>query len=145
MATSRPPGWQKEHMRRYLETGGRDGHAWEGVTTLLLTTKGRRSGEWRTTPLIYGRDGENYVVVASKGGAPQHPQWFRNLRANPVAEVEVANASGTEHVKVRARPVTGGSEHDELYAFMTEVWPGFADYQKKTDRKIPVVVLEPTG
>src|SRR5262249_27011725 len=80
---SRPPGWQQAHMRRYLETGGKDGHIWEGVPTLLLTTTGRRSGEARTTPLIYGRDGNRYLVVASRGGAPAHPKWYENLTANP--------------------------------------------------------------
>src|SRR4029453_18413146 len=89
MATSRPapgarqPGWQQEHARRYMESGGKDGHIWEGVTTLLLTTTGRRSGEQRTTPLIYGRDGDRYLVVASRGGAPAHPGLSHNLAPPP--------------------------------------------------------------
>jgi deazaflavin-dependent oxidoreductase (nitroreductase family) len=83
------PGWQAEHARRYIETGGADGHIWNGATTLLLTTKGRRSGEERTTPLIYGKDGDRYVVVASKGGAPENPDWYRNLSVNPAVEVQV--------------------------------------------------------
>ncbi len=85
----RPPGWQQEHARRYIETGGRDGHIWEGVTTLLLTTTGRRSGQSRTTPLIYGRAGDRYLVVASRGGAPTHPGWYENLVAQPVVQVQV--------------------------------------------------------
>src|SRR5215471_20339912 len=86
---SRAPGWQKEHMRRYLETGGEDGHIWEGVPTLLLTTTGRRSGEPRTTPLIYGRDGNRYLVVASRGGAPTHPSWYLVLVARPGGQLQV--------------------------------------------------------
>src|SRR4029077_1115302 len=75
----RPPGWQQAHAKRYIETEGREGHIWEGVTTLLLTTTGRRSGQPRTTPLIYGRAGDQYLVVASRGGAPAHPSWYENL------------------------------------------------------------------
>src|SRR5262249_61037982 len=86
---SRPPGWQQAHGKRYIETDGRDGHIWEGVTTLLLTTTGRRSGQPRTTPLIYGRAGEKYLIVASRGGAPQHPSWYENLVATPVVPVQV--------------------------------------------------------
>ena len=82
-AGNRPPGWQQEHAKRYIATGGKDGHIWEGVPTLLLTTTGRRSGQTRTTPLIYGRDGDRYVVVASRGGAPAHPAWYENLTAQP--------------------------------------------------------------
>ena len=79
----RPPGWQQAHAKRYLETGGRDGHDWEGVTTLLLTTTGRRSGQQRTTPLIYGRAGDRYLVVASRGGAPAQPDRYQKLVAEP--------------------------------------------------------------
>ena len=83
----RPPGWQQAHARRYMESGGRDGHIWEGVTTLLLTTTGRRSGLSRTTPLIYGRDADRYLVVASRGGAPAHPDWYENLVAHPEVQL----------------------------------------------------------
>src|SRR5919202_5857152 len=86
---SRPPGWQAAHARRYLETNGEDGHIWEGVPTLLLTTTGRRSGKDYTTPLIYGEDGGRYLVVASRGGAPEHPQWYRNLLVQPSVQVQV--------------------------------------------------------
>jgi len=85
----RPPGWQQAHARRYIETDGQDGHDWEGVTTLLLTTTGRRTGLARTTPLIYGRAGERYLVVASRGGAPAHPSWYDNLVAQPIVQVQV--------------------------------------------------------
>src|SRR5262245_64117746 len=96
----RPPGWQQAHARRYIETDGKDGHIWEGVTTLLLTTTGRRSGLARTTPLIYGRAGERYLVVASRGGAPAHPSGYDNLVAQPIVPVQVRAG----RVKAGARP-----------------------------------------
>ena len=99
---ARPPGWQQAHARRYIETGGKDGHIWEGVTTLLLTTTGRRSGQPRTTPLIYGKDGDRYVIVASRGGAPTHPGWYENLSAQPEVHVQVM----ADRFKGRARTAT---------------------------------------
>ena len=134
----RTPGWQKEHMRRYLATGGEDGHIWEGVPTLLLTTIGRRSGERRTTPLIYGRDGGRYLVVASRGGAPTHPSWYENLVAQPNVEVQVM----AQRFKARARPATP-AEKPALWNKMVAIWPAYDDYQKKTPREIPVVILDP--
>src|SRR5438552_2134118 len=85
----RPEGWQQEHARRYIETNGEDGHMWNGVPTLLLTTTGRKSGKDFTTPLIYGSDGDRYMIVASRGGAPTHPDWYKNLVANPNIKVQV--------------------------------------------------------
>src|SRR5512134_669438 len=96
------PGWQQEHARRYRETNGEDGHIWNGVPTLLLTTTGKVSGQARTTPLIYGKDGDRYLVVASRGGAPKNPQWYRNLVAHPEIEVQVM----ADKFKARARPAT---------------------------------------
>ena len=133
----RPPGWQQEHMRRYLASGGQDGHNWEGVTTLLLTTRGRRSGESRTTPLIYGRDGERYVIVASRGGAPKHPNWYENLAANPDVDVQVM----ADRFKARARTATA-AEKPALWKTMTAIWPPYDEYQQRTPREIPVVILE---
>ncbi len=128
----------EEHVRRYQETDGEEGHIWrEGSTVLLLTTKGRRSGRETTTPLIYGLDGDTPVVVASKGGAPEHPGWYRNLRANPEAEVQIK----ADRFRVRARDAEG-EERERLWRLMNEVWPHYAEYQQKTDRLIPVVVLE---
>jgi deazaflavin-dependent oxidoreductase (nitroreductase family) len=109
---------------------------------LLMTAKGASSGREITTPLVYRRQGDDYVVVASKGGAPEHPNWYRNVQVNPVVEVEVAGPDGTERFPARARVVPEGSERDRLYAYMTEVWPSFADYAAKTARTIPVIVLE---
>jgi deazaflavin-dependent oxidoreductase (nitroreductase family) len=127
----------EEHVRRYRETGGEVGHIWNGVPTLLLTTTGRRSGEPRTTPLIYGRDGDAYVVVASKGGAPQHPAWYLNLSADPQVELQVAD----EVIPARARTATP-EERGRLWQLMAAVWPSYDDYAQKTEREIPVVVLE---
>ena len=125
------------HVRRYRETGGEEGHIWRGVPTLLLTTTGRRSGESRTTPLIYGRDGDRYVVVASKGGAPEHPGWYRNLSKTPEVELQVKD----EVFPARAR-TAGPEERERLWKLMAEIWPSYDDYAQKTDREIPVVVLE---
>jgi|GraSoiStandDraft_36_1057302.scaffolds.fasta_scaffold251987_2 deazaflavin-dependent oxidoreductase (nitroreductase family) len=134
---SRPPGWQQEHARRYVESGGKDGHIWEGVTTLLLTTTGRRSGEARTTPLIYGRDGDRHVVVASRGGAPQHPAWYENLSARPDVTVQVM----ADRFKARARTASA-AERPALWKTMAAIWPPYDEYQARTTREIPVVILE---
>jgi deazaflavin-dependent oxidoreductase (nitroreductase family) len=136
-SSSRPPGWQQAHARRYLETGGQDGHIWEGVPTLLLTTTGRRSGQSRTTPLIYGRDGERYLVVASRGGAPAHPAWYENLVAQPAVQVQVM----ADRFAARARPASP-AERPALWKKMAAIWPPYDEYQARTMREIPVVVLE---
>jgi deazaflavin-dependent oxidoreductase (nitroreductase family) len=133
----RPPGWQQEHARRYLATGGQDGHIWEGVPTLLLTTTGRTSGAPRTTPLIYGRDGDRYLVVASRGGAPRHPAWYENLVARADVQIQVM----AERFGARARPATA-VERPGLWKAMTAIWPAYDDYQSRTTREIPVVILE---
>jgi deazaflavin-dependent oxidoreductase (nitroreductase family) len=126
-----------EHVRVYRESAGARGYHWRGATVLLLTSAGRTSGEPRTTPLIFRSDGDRWVVVASKGGAPQNPGWFENLRADPEAEIQVEG----ETVPVQARPAEG-EERGRLWSLMTEVWPAYDGYQAKTDRQIPVVVLE---
>jgi deazaflavin-dependent oxidoreductase (nitroreductase family) len=113
-----------------------------GDHVLLMTAKGAKSGDAITTPLVYGREGEEYIIVASKGGAPTHPNWFGNIKANPEVEVEVANAHGTEKFKARARAVESRQERDRLFQEMSKIWPSFLDYQTRTDRLIPVVVLK---
>ena len=113
-----------------------------GDHVILVTAKGRKSGEAITTPLVYGRDGKDYVIVASKGGAPDNPKWLANLEANPLVECEVANAQGTETFKARARVAHNRAERDRLFNEMTKIWPDYANYQARTERTIPVVVLE---
>lgn len=125
-----------EHVRVYRETAGSRGYQWRGTTILLLTTTGRTSGEPRTTPLIHRVDGDRWVVVASKGGAPDDPGWYKNLQAEPEATIQVQ----AEEIPVGASPATG-SERDRLWAAMAEVWPDYDDYRRKTEREIPVVVL----
>lgn len=130
-------GWIKDHMRRYLETGGEDGHTWRGAPTLLLTTTGRRSGKKTTTPLIYGIDGDRYLVVASKGGAATHPMWYTNLVANPEVEIQVK----AEKFRGRARTAEA-TDKPRLWKLMTATWPAYDDYQARTQRDIPVVIIE---
>ena len=115
-----------------------------GDQLILLTTVGARSGKERTSPVMYHRDGERYVVVASKGGAPDNPAWYDNLKANPVARVEVGTATGTETFEVRAREAEG-SERERMFADRVAIAPGFGEYQRNTSRQIPVMFLERTG
>ncbi|HYH61488.1 MAG TPA: nitroreductase family deazaflavin-dependent oxidoreductase [Solirubrobacterales bacterium] len=129
-----------EHVRVYQETNGERGYLWRnGTTILLLTTTGRKSGEKRTTPLIHRTDGDRWIIVASKGGTPDHPYWFLNLEENPEAEIQVLD----EKVPV-SYSVAEGEERERLWKLMAEVWPDYDEYQTKTDREIPVVILERT-
>ena len=128
-----------EHVQVYRETDGEEGHSWrEGSTILLLTTKGRKTGQDRTVPLIYDLDGDKPVIVASKGGAADHPGWFKNLVQTPEAEVQILD----RQVPVRAREAEG-EERARLWKQMNRMWPHYDEYQEKTERRIPVVVLEP--
>ena len=131
-----PVEWVAEHTRQYIETDGEEGHIWRGVPTLALTTKGRRSGKLHRTMLIYGEDGDRYLVVASKGGAPDHPQWYLNLVANPQVQVQIRGDQFT----ARARVATA-EEKPALWKIMSAIWPAYDEYQTKTDREIPVVVI----
>jgi len=130
-----------EHVRVYRETGGERGYHWRGTTILLLTTKGRASGEPRTTPLIHRTDGERWVVVASKGGAPEHPVWYYNLLADPEA---VAVQDGPEPFEVSVREATG-DEKREWWDRAVAAYPPYAEYQAKTDRQIPLFIATPKG
>lgn len=125
-----------EHVRAYRETDGERGYHWRGTTILLLTTTGRKSGERRTTPLIHRVDGDRYVVVASKGGSPEHPDWFANLSAEPDVEVQVKGETFAVEPTVAE-----GEERERLCKLMAEVWPDYDDYAQRTDREIPVVIL----
>lgn len=127
-----------EHVRQYEATGGQVGHDWNGTSCLVLRTRGRRSGELRKFPLIYGRDGEDYVIVASRGGSPEHPGWYKNLLAHPDAEIQVRD---------RVLPVTArtGTAADKarVWPIMTAQWPDYDRYQAATTRDIPVILLRP--
>ena len=130
----------QEHVKRYIETDGAEGHDWQGATVLILTTTGRHSGRGRSTPLIYGTHGDEYVVVASKGGSSTHPSWYLNLLERPEVRVQVRG----ERFTARARTATP-EEKPELWRLMTSQWPAYDTYQHNTTREIPVVVLERAG
>jgi deazaflavin-dependent oxidoreductase (nitroreductase family) len=128
----------QEHVRRYVETDGEEGYIWrEGAPTLILTTTGRKSGEERSTPVIFGRSGDDHVIVASQGGRPQHPHWYRNLVKHPEVGVQVK----ADTFRARARTAEG-EERERLWRSMNEIWPHYDEYQTRTSRVIPVVVLE---
>ncbi|HEV2950759.1 MAG TPA: nitroreductase family deazaflavin-dependent oxidoreductase [Actinomycetota bacterium] len=128
------------HVREYVETGGRKGHRWSGVNTLLLTTRGRKTGKLRRTALIYGRDGDRYLVVASSGGSKTHPSWYLNLREDSKVDVQVADD------RFEARAITASAEdRSRLWRVMTSIWPEYDRYQTRTSREIPVVVIERHG
>jgi deazaflavin-dependent oxidoreductase (nitroreductase family) len=132
-----PKGWVARHIHRYVQTEGRKGHQWRGVHTLLLTTRGRKTEKLRRTALIYGRDCDRYLVVASNGGAKRHPSWYLNLADNPEVEVQV----GAETFAARALTASP-EERSELWRAMASIWPEYNRYQAKTERDIPVVILE---
>ena len=134
------PLFGKAHVERYEATDGAEGYYWQNDTTiLLLHTRGRTSGRDYTHPLIYREWDDAYLIVASKGGAPEPPEWFLNLQKNPDVTVQIKG----EKFAARARVATP-DERPAMWKHMTEVWPNYDDYQKKTDREIAVVVLERT-
>jgi deazaflavin-dependent oxidoreductase (nitroreductase family) len=126
----------ESHIKLYRDTDGEEGYLWNGVPTLLLTTIGRKSGEARTSALIFGRDGDDYLIIASQGGAPVHPNWYHNLTAQPKVELQVK----AERFNATARTASE-EEKPRLWAIMTEDWPNYDLYQSRTDRPIPVVIL----
>jgi deazaflavin-dependent oxidoreductase (nitroreductase family) len=133
-----PTGWVANHIRRYVESDGRKGHEWRtGVYTLLLTTRGRKSGNLRRTALIYGRDGDRYLVVASLGGAPRHPAWYLNLVEHPEVQVQ----AGADRFAARARTATA-EEKPPHWRLMASIWPDYDRDQKNTSRDIPVVIQD---
>ena len=134
--------WNEATIKEFHSKAGK-GVGSFGDQLILLTTEGARSGKERITPVMFHRDGERYVVIASKGGAPDHPAWYRNLKANPLARVEVGAETGTETFEVRAREAEG-EERDRLYAERVAIAPGFGAYQRQTSRQIPVMILERT-
>ena len=135
-----PREWVRSHIRAYVESDGKKGHRWRGLPTLLLTTRGRRTGKLRRTALIYGRDGNNYLLVASNGGARHHPLWYLNLVENPEVQLQV----GADRFTARARIATQ-KEKLRLWKLMTKIFPPYDEYQAragKAGRDIPVVILE---
>ncbi len=135
--------WNEATIQEFHSKAGK-GVGPFGDRLMLLTTVGARSGEKRISPVMYHRDAERYVVVASKGGAPDHPAWYRNLKANPLARVEVGAEAGTETFEVRAREAEG-EERERLFAERVAIAPGFGAYQRQTSRQIPVMILERTS
>jgi deazaflavin-dependent oxidoreductase (nitroreductase family) len=137
-ATDSPVDWVAEHTRTYLASGGTEGHENNGVRTLVLATTGRKTGQPRRTCLIYGRSGDDYVVVASTGGADEHPSWFTNLQADPSVGVQAGTRRFTAHARV-ASP----AEREHLWTQMAQIFPLYNDYAQKTNRTIPIVLLTP--
>jgi deazaflavin-dependent oxidoreductase (nitroreductase family) len=136
-----PRDWVKSHIREYVESDGKQGHQWKGFPTLLLTTRGRKSGKLRRTALIYGRDGKNYLLVASHGGAPRHPLWYGNLVANPAVELQVR----ADKFAATARTATP-KEKQRLWKLMRKIFPRYDLYKEqaaKAGREIPLVIVEP--
>jgi deazaflavin-dependent oxidoreductase (nitroreductase family) len=140
------PGWYDKHLDAYLQTDGEIGHLVDfsdvggpkDVPCLILEVTGRKSGEAHRSPLIYGEDGKNFVIVASKGGAPAHPAWYLNLEADPTVKFQVLEKKYRGRARVAESP-----ERERLFDMMAVIYPPYIDYQKKTDREIPVVILEP--
>ena len=127
----------QQHVDRYRATDGEEGHDWQGTQTLLLTTRGRRSGEPRTTPLIYAPHGDDYMIIASKGGSSAPPAWYLNLSQDPEVEVQIKG----DRFKAHARTASA-AEKPEMWKRMVVEWPDYDAYQRNTEREIPVVVLE---
>lgn len=129
--------WVADHIKRYVATNGEDGHDWNGTQILLITTKGRKSGKLRRSALIYGRDGDDYVIVASRGGDPNHPSWYLNLAADEHVTVQVKG----DVFQAVASTIEDNSDYARLWNVMLTHWPAYAEYQEKTSRKIPLVRL----
>jgi deazaflavin-dependent oxidoreductase (nitroreductase family) len=130
----------QEHVDRYRATDGEEGYEWQGTQTLLLTTTGRKSGEERTTPLIFAPYGDAYTLVASKGGTDEPPAWYLNLSANPEVGVQIKGDVFTANARTAS-----AEEKAETWPTMVSEWPAYDEYQQKTDRQIPIVVLERAG
>lgn len=132
-----PLGWVADHIKRYVDSHGEDGHDWNGTQVLLLTTTGRKSGDLRRCALIYGRDGNDYVIVASRGGDPNHPLWYLNLVADEKVTVQVKG----DVFSAVASTIEDSADYQRLWNVMLTHWPAYAEYQEKTNRKIPLVRL----
>ena len=133
--------WVAEHTRKYVESGGEDGYMWRGFPTVVLTTTGRKSGDLRRNALIYGKDGDDFILIASYGGRPTHPLWYLNLVADPSVTIQ----ERADVISGVAETVPEGEERDRLWAQMVSIFPPYAAYQAKTERRIPVVRVTPAG
>jgi len=133
--------WVAEHTRKYVETGGDDGYMWRGFPTVVLTTTGRKSGDLRRNALIYGKDGDDFILIASYGGRPTHPLWYLNLVADPSVTIQ----ERADVVNGVAETVPEGEERDRLWDKMVYIFPPYAEYQAKTERRIPVVRVRSAG
>ncbi|MFT6438142.1 MAG: deazaflavin-dependent oxidoreductase (nitroreductase family) [Candidatus Azotimanducaceae bacterium] len=146
MANPADVSWIAEHIALY-KTDPEKAHMWDSsplggpgiLPTLLLTTTGRKSGEARALPLIYGELSGSHVIIASKGGAPTHPRWFENLEAHPDCHIQV----GAKSISARARVIPDGEEREKIWDQMVKIYSPYTDYKEATDRQIPVVVLDP--
>jgi deazaflavin-dependent oxidoreductase (nitroreductase family) len=133
-----PIPWVSDHIQNYLKTNGDTGHEWRtGIYALLITTIGRKTGRLYRTGLIYGMDRNRFIIVASKGGSPKHPNWYLNLKKNPEVLLQVKS----EKFLARAKDAEG-ADRQRLWKMMAEIFPQYEDYQRRTIRKIPVVILE---
>lgn len=135
-----PRDFVAEHIRRYVDSDGVDGYLWRGVPTLLLTTRGRKTGQLRRTALIFGRSGDDLVVVASRGGAERNPLWFENLIANPAVKIQIKGSQFQGAARIATE-----AERPGLWELMCQMWPAYEEYRQKTVRVIPVVILAITG
>jgi deazaflavin-dependent oxidoreductase (nitroreductase family) len=135
--TDSPTDWVARHIRQYVESDGEQGHEYQGWPTLLLTTRGRKTGKLHRTALIYGKDRERYLVTASNAAASVHPHWYQNLVAHPDVAVQVKG----EKFMARARTATR-EERPRLWEIVTSIFPLYEEYQQKSEREIPVVILE---
>ncbi len=133
-----PTAWVKKHIEEYVATDGAQGHDWRGYPTLLLTTRGRKTGKLRRTALIYGYDGDNIVLVASQGGAPRHPLWYLNLAHHPQVDVQIRQEKLSGHARTATQ-----EERPRLWQLMATIYPPYDAYQAKAGREIPVVIVEP--
>lgn len=132
-----PIAWVADHIKAYVDSNGEQGHDWNGTQVLLLSTKGRKSGDMRRCALIYGNDGDDFVIVASRGGDPNHPLWYLNLVADPKVTLQIKS----EVFPATATEVTDPAEYERLWQLMLTHWPSYAEYQEKTSRRIPLVRL----
>ena len=135
-----PTGWVAEQVELYERSGGTDGTTLKGLPVIIVTNRGRRTGAVRKTPLMKVVDGNSYVLVASRGGAPTHPVWYHNLKADPNVEIR----DGIEVQSMRVREVENSGEKQRLWDIAVEAYPPYQDYQEKTDRSIPVFLAEST-